>query len=84
MDTYTSTFVDTDATLRTRFEEIELRSNSFVVAFDPFVSVLDPRVYLPIVTIRNDYDNVCNNVNNVEEQLEIDLVHRVLVVHLLH
>jgi hypothetical protein len=75
MDKCTSMSVDTVEENHRPFEGIALRSNSSVVAFDPFVSGLVPRVYLPISTIRDDCDNACNNEDNVEELRENDLVH---------
>ena len=67
--------VDTVEVHRRQSAGIALRSNSSVVASDPFVSGLVPRVYLPISTIRDDCDNACNNEDNVEELRENGLVH---------
>ena len=81
---YTSMFVDIVEEHRMQFEEIVLQSNSSVVAWIPFVFVLDRVIYFPIARIHDDYDNVCNNADNVEELIENDLVHRELSLRRLH
>ena len=59
-----------------RFEGIVLRSSSYVVASIPYVSVLDPRVCPPIVTIRDDCGSACSSEGNVGERLESGPDHR--------